>query len=73
VKKIINLANAEDLTLLFLVSLQPKSVTPFQRVKLEAVKFADERLQDNSYWAKVLHCFTDHIFFDMLINLMFLD
>jgi hypothetical protein len=33
----------------FLVSLQPKSVTPFQRVKMEAVKFADERLQDNSY------------------------
>ncbi|KAK3137011.1 hypothetical protein QOZ80_5BG0446500 [Eleusine coracana subsp. coracana] len=31
---------------------EPKSVTPFQRVKLEAVKFADERLQDNSYWAK---------------------
>ncbi|KAJ1266378.1 hypothetical protein BS78_08G146600 [Paspalum vaginatum] len=33
-------------------SSEPKSVTPFQRVKLESVKFADDRLQDNSYWAK---------------------
>ncbi|KAL6847105.1 hypothetical protein ACP4OV_022958 [Aristida adscensionis] len=30
----------------------PKTVNAFQRVKLENVKFADERLQDNSYWAK---------------------
>jgi hypothetical protein len=29
-------------------------VIAFQRVKLDDVKFADERLQDNSYWAKVL-------------------
>jgi hypothetical protein len=27
-------------------------VNAFQRVKLEDVKFADDRLQDNSYWAK---------------------
>ncbi|CAN6335049.1 unnamed protein product [Urochloa humidicola] len=33
-------------------SSEPKTVTAFQRVKLEEVKFADERLQDNSYWAK---------------------
>ncbi|RCV34416.1 hypothetical protein SETIT_7G158500v2 [Setaria italica] len=33
-------------------SSEPKTVNPFQRVKLEDVKFADERLQDNSYWAK---------------------
>ncbi|KAE8786055.1 suppressor protein SRP40 [Hordeum vulgare] len=29
---------------------EPKSA--FQRVKSEDIKFADERLQDNSYWAK---------------------
>uniref|UniRef100_A0A0E0FEE8 Srp40 C-terminal domain-containing protein n=1 Tax=Oryza meridionalis TaxID=40149 RepID=A0A0E0FEE8_9ORYZ len=33
-------------------SSEPKTVNAFQRVKLEDVKFADERLQDNSYWAK---------------------
>nr|CAB3466507.1 unnamed protein product [Digitaria exilis] len=33
-------------------SSEPKTVNAFQRVKLENVKFADERLQDNSYWAK---------------------
>ncbi|CAL4890962.1 unnamed protein product [Urochloa decumbens] len=33
-------------------SSEPKTVNAFQRVKLEEVKFADERLQDNSYWAK---------------------
>ncbi|OEL14379.1 hypothetical protein BAE44_0024601, partial [Dichanthelium oligosanthes] len=33
-------------------SSEPKTVIAFQRVKLEDVKFADERLQDNSYWAK---------------------
>ncbi|KAG8373977.1 hypothetical protein BUALT_Bualt11G0082200 [Buddleja alternifolia] len=31
---------------------EPKTVNAFQRVKIEEVKFADERLQDNSYWAK---------------------
>ncbi|XP_051114124.1 uncharacterized protein LOC127239824 [Andrographis paniculata] len=31
---------------------EPKSVNAFQRVKIDEVKFADERLQDNSYWAK---------------------
>ncbi|KQJ85795.1 nucleolar and coiled-body phosphoprotein 1 [Brachypodium distachyon] len=31
---------------------EPKALIPFQRVKLDDVKFADERLQDNSYWAK---------------------
>ncbi|EPS66824.1 hypothetical protein M569_07950, partial [Genlisea aurea] len=30
----------------------PKTVIPFQRVRVEEVEFADERLQDNSYWAK---------------------
>lgn len=35
-------------------SVQPKTVNAFQRVKVDAVKFADNRLQDNSYWAKVL-------------------
>ncbi|PAN21882.1 hypothetical protein PAHAL_3G497200 [Panicum hallii] len=33
-------------------SSEPKTVNAFQRVKLEDVKFADDRLQDNSYWAK---------------------
>ncbi|XP_062202776.1 suppressor protein SRP40-like [Phragmites australis] len=33
-------------------SSEPKTVNAFQRVKMEDVKFADERLQDNSYWAK---------------------
>ncbi|KAK4391993.1 Nucleolar and coiled-body phosphoprotein 1 [Sesamum angolense] len=32
--------------------LQPKTVNAFQRVKVEEVEFVDERLQDNSYWAK---------------------
>ncbi|KAJ4958796.1 hypothetical protein NE237_025907 [Protea cynaroides] len=31
---------------------EPKTVNAFQRVKVEEVKFVDERLQDNSYWAK---------------------
>ncbi|KAM0937265.1 putative transcription factor interactor and regulator LisH family [Dioscorea sansibarensis] len=31
-------------------SVEPK--TAFQRVKVDEVKFVDERLQDNSYWAK---------------------
>ncbi|KAG0521742.1 hypothetical protein BDA96_08G187400 [Sorghum bicolor] len=33
-------------------SSEPKSVTPFQRIKVDSVTFADDRLQDNSYWAK---------------------
>lgn len=33
-------------------SAEPKSVNAFQRVKIDEVEFADERLQDNSYWAK---------------------
>ncbi|CAI9108420.1 OLC1v1008007C6 [Oldenlandia corymbosa var. corymbosa] len=33
-------------------SAEPKTVNAFQRVKVDAVEFADERLQDNSYWAK---------------------
>lgn len=33
--------------------LQPKTVNAFQRVKIDEVEFVDERLQDNSYWAKV--------------------
>ncbi|KAK9151231.1 hypothetical protein Syun_009540 [Stephania yunnanensis] len=27
--------------------------TPFQRVKVDRVEFIDDRLQDNSSWAKV--------------------
>ncbi|KAL6331897.1 hypothetical protein AAG906_020245 [Vitis piasezkii] len=30
----------------------PKTVNAFQRVKIDEVEFADQRLQDNSYWAK---------------------
>ncbi|KAG5564963.1 hypothetical protein RHGRI_000987 [Rhododendron griersonianum] len=33
-------------------SAEPKTVNAFQRVKIDEVKYADERLQDNSYWAK---------------------
>ncbi|KAK9097785.1 hypothetical protein Syun_024830 [Stephania yunnanensis] len=33
-------------------SAEPKASTPFQRVKVDQVEFADDRLQDNSYWAK---------------------
>ncbi|KAL2492855.1 LisH domain-containing protein [Abeliophyllum distichum] len=33
-------------------SAEPKTVNAFQRVKVDEVKFVDERLQDNSYWAK---------------------
>uniref|UniRef100_A0A0A9D7E0 Srp40 C-terminal domain-containing protein n=1 Tax=Arundo donax TaxID=35708 RepID=A0A0A9D7E0_ARUDO len=33
-------------------SSEPKTVDPFKRVKMENIKFADDRLQDNSYWAK---------------------
>ncbi|KAJ8433444.1 hypothetical protein Cgig2_017404 [Carnegiea gigantea] len=33
-------------------SAEPTSVKAFQRVKAEEVKFIDDRLKDNSYWAK---------------------
>ncbi|KAL9250499.1 Nucleolar and coiled-body phosphoprotein 1-like protein [Drosera capensis] len=33
-------------------SAEPRIVNAFQRVKSEEVEFIDERLQDNSYWAK---------------------
>ncbi|KAL9445213.1 hypothetical protein AB3S75_018241 [Citrus x aurantiifolia] len=33
-------------------SAEPKSVKAFQRVKVDEVEFTDERLKDNSYWAK---------------------
>ncbi|KAJ7979387.1 nucleolar and coiled-body phosphoprotein 1-like [Quillaja saponaria] len=33
-------------------SVEPKTVKAFQRVKVDVVEFVDERLKDNSYWAK---------------------
>ncbi|XP_042040883.1 nucleolar and coiled-body phosphoprotein 1-like isoform X2 [Salvia splendens] len=33
-------------------SSEPTSVKAFQRVKIDEVEFVDDRLQDNSYWAK---------------------
>ncbi|KAF3943607.1 hypothetical protein CMV_029853 [Castanea mollissima] len=33
-------------------SVEPKTITAFQRVKADDVVFTDERLKDNSYWAK---------------------
>ncbi|XP_020092368.1 lisH domain-containing protein C1711.05 isoform X2 [Ananas comosus] len=33
-------------------SSEPKSANAFRRVKADEVKFADKKLQDNSYWAK---------------------
>ncbi|OIT26340.1 PREDICTED: nucleolar and coiled-body phosphoprotein 1 [Nicotiana attenuata] len=33
-------------------SAEPKTVNAFQRVKIEQVQFKDDRLKDNSYWAK---------------------
>ncbi|XP_038875166.1 suppressor protein SRP40-like isoform X2 [Benincasa hispida] len=33
-------------------STEPKTINAFQRVKVDAVTFADEKLADNSYWAK---------------------
>ncbi|XP_004507908.1 uncharacterized protein [Cicer arietinum] len=34
-------------------SVEPKPAnTPFQRVQVDKIDFVDERLQDNSYWAK---------------------
>ncbi|CAI9293727.1 unnamed protein product [Lactuca saligna] len=34
------------------VTTEPKTVNAFQRVKIDQVEFAHEKLQDNSYWAK---------------------
>ncbi|GAA0164335.1 hypothetical protein LIER_39762 [Lithospermum erythrorhizon] len=33
-------------------SAEPKTYHAFQRVKIDEVEFVDDRLQDNSYWAK---------------------
>ncbi|XP_068332720.1 suppressor protein SRP40-like isoform X2 [Pyrus communis] len=33
-------------------SAEPKTVNAFQRVKADEVEFVDEKLRDNSYWAK---------------------
>ncbi|KAL8235066.1 hypothetical protein R6Q59_021166 [Mikania micrantha] len=33
-------------------SAEPKTVNAFQRVKIDQVEFAHEKLQDNSYWVK---------------------
>lgn len=33
-------------------SVEPKTVNAFQRVKIDQVEFKDDRLKDNSYWAK---------------------
>ncbi|CAN6552058.1 unnamed protein product [Malus baccata var. baccata] len=33
-------------------SAEPKAVNAFQRVKADEVEFVDEKLRDNSYWAK---------------------
>lgn len=35
-----------------IASTEPKTVNAFQRVKIDQVEFAHEKLQDNSYWAK---------------------
>ncbi|KAI3496231.1 hypothetical protein L1887_38586 [Cichorium endivia] len=34
------------------VTNEPKTINAFQRVKIDQVEFAHEKLQDNSYWAK---------------------
>ncbi|KAF5813331.1 putative transcription factor interactor and regulator LisH family [Helianthus annuus] len=34
------------------VTAEPKTVNAFQRVKIDEVEFAHDKLQDNSYWAK---------------------
>ncbi|KAL8265273.1 hypothetical protein R6Q59_023403 [Mikania micrantha] len=31
---------------------EPKTINAFQRVKVDEVEFAHDKLQDNSYWAK---------------------
>ncbi|XP_049359967.1 suppressor protein SRP40 [Solanum verrucosum] len=36
----------------FYGSAEPKTVNAFQRVKIDQVEFKDDRLKDNSYWAK---------------------
>lgn len=33
--------------------VQPSAARAFQRVKVEEVELLDDRLADNSYWAKV--------------------
>ncbi|PWA63083.1 LIS1 homology motif, SRP40 [Artemisia annua] len=33
-------------------SAEPRTINAFQRVKIDQVEFAHEKLQDNSYWAK---------------------
>ncbi|XP_076949811.1 uncharacterized protein LOC143622596 [Bidens hawaiensis] len=33
-------------------TVEPKTVSVFQRVKIDEVEFAHDKLQDNSYWAK---------------------
>jgi hypothetical protein len=50
---IISLTNVK-IVINFLFFYSCSSVTPFQWVKLDSVKIANERLQDNSYWGKVL-------------------
>ncbi|KAI3803156.1 hypothetical protein L1987_31305 [Smallanthus sonchifolius] len=35
-----------------IASTEPKTINAFQRVKIDEVEFAHEKLQDNSYWAK---------------------
>lgn len=48
------LGNVADGESFMLIHLQPKTTAnAFQRVKADEVQFADDRLQDNSYWAKV--------------------
>ncbi|KAI7990259.1 hypothetical protein LOK49_LG12G02237 [Camellia lanceoleosa] len=42
----------EDMHNISLEEKKPKTVNAFQRVKIDAVEFANERLQNNSYWAK---------------------
>ncbi|XP_042016622.1 nucleolar and coiled-body phosphoprotein 1-like isoform X2 [Salvia splendens] len=32
--------------------MKPTTAKAFQRVKIDEVEFVDDRLQDNSYWAK---------------------
>lgn len=45
-------AHKEDTTKETNGSVEPTSAKAFQRVKAEEVKFVDDRLKDNSYWAK---------------------
>ncbi|XVF69860.1 hypothetical protein PTKIN_Ptkin11bG0114500 [Pterospermum kingtungense] len=42
-------------------SVQPKK--PFQRVNIDEVVFVDNRLEDNSYWAKVISVYPSLFFF----------